>query len=128
MEAAAVNDFTALDIIAVFWFLLCWAGFAYFADHSRFSSRSMNHAMNSHRRRWMDEMLTRDNRVVDTQIIGNQLNGAAFFASTMILLVGGQAALGWFLHPLVFMVASLWVVFALYRREFRSKALRAVRG
>ena len=36
------------------------------------------------------------------------------------------AALGWFLHAIVFIVASAWVVLVLYRREFRSRSLRAV--
>lgn len=33
------------------------------------------------------------------------------------------AALGWFLHPYAFIVATAWVTWVLYRREFRSKAL-----
>lgn len=234
MEQTLSNDLTSLDIAAVLWFFACWLGFAFFADRSRFNVGSMNRAMNAYRRRWMAEMRRRENRVVDAQIIGNQLNGAAFFASTMILLVGGlfallgapdkaisvfsnlpmvtpptqmawevkillmmlvfiygffkfawsfrvynfcsvligavppktsdqtsddadtkktvqraaeinnigaqhfnaglrafffgQAALGWFLHPLIFMAASIWVVFVLYRREFRSRSLKIVRG
>jgi uncharacterized membrane protein len=36
------------------------------------------------------------------------------------------AALCWFFHPLVFMIASLFVVYTLYNREFRSKAVRAI--
>ena len=33
------------------------------------------------------------------------------------------AAIGWFFSPLVFMVATLCVVYILYRREFRSEVL-----
>lgn len=36
------------------------------------------------------------------------------------------ALLSWFLHPLAFMLVSAWVVAVLYRREFRSKTLRAL--
>lgn len=32
-------------------------------------------------------------------------------------------ALGWFLHPYLFMAATAWVTWVLYRREFRSKSL-----
>ena len=39
----------------------------------------------------------------------------------------GIAALGWFLHPLVFILATLWVTFILYRRDYHSKALRILR-
>lgn len=230
MEPTLTSDLSHLDLLAVVWLLLCWFGFAYFADRSRFAAGSMNRTMGGYRRRWMEEMRRRENRIVDSQIIGNQLNGAAFFASTMILLVGGlfallgatdkaisvfanlpmvetptqtaweikilflmlifiygffkfawafrvynfssvligavpphtsddpeaghmtrraaeinnigaqhfnaglrsfffgQAALGWFLHPLIFMGAALWVVFILYRREFRSRSLKVVRS
>jgi uncharacterized membrane protein len=36
------------------------------------------------------------------------------------------ALLSWFLHPIAFMMVSTWVVVVLYRREFRSKTLRAL--
>ena len=39
----------------------------------------------------------------------------------------GIAALGWFLHPLVFILATLWVTWILYQRDFHSKALEVMR-
>jgi uncharacterized membrane protein len=36
------------------------------------------------------------------------------------------AALAWFLHPWLMMVATGWVVYILYHREFASKTLRAL--
>ncbi|WP_420402776.1 DUF599 domain-containing protein [Nisaea sp.] len=39
----------------------------------------------------------------------------------------GLAVCTWFLHPFAFMAASIWVVAILYRREFRSRALKTVR-
>ncbi|MGQ0752185.1 MAG: DUF599 domain-containing protein [Betaproteobacteria bacterium] len=36
------------------------------------------------------------------------------------------AALAWFLHPWLMMIATAWVVYVLYRREFRSRTLRAL--
>ena len=35
---------------------------------------------------------------------------------------------GWFIHPIVFMAASTLVVIVLYRREFCSAALDALRS
>jgi uncharacterized membrane protein len=35
----------------------------------------------------------------------------------------GLAMLSWFIHPGLFIAASVWVVLVLYRREFRSKTL-----
>ncbi|AZQ84739.1 DUF599 domain-containing protein [Colwellia sp. Arc7-635] len=37
-----------------------------------------------------------------------------------------MAALCWFFHPLFFMLASLFVVYILYNREFSSKTVRAL--
>ncbi|MGQ0672359.1 MAG: DUF599 domain-containing protein [Hyphomicrobium sp.] len=38
------------------------------------------------------------------------------------------AALAWFFHPLLFMIASLWVVAILVRRDFFSLSRRAIAG
>lgn len=37
-----------------------------------------------------------------------------------------MAALGWFLHPVLFMVFTTLVAFVVYRREYRSRARQAV--
>lgn len=36
------------------------------------------------------------------------------------------AAMCWFFHPGLFMLMSVWVVYTLYRREFSSKAVKAI--
>ncbi len=38
----------------------------------------------------------------------------------------GLATMSWFLHPVLFVAASVWVVVVLYRREFRSFTLRTL--
>jgi uncharacterized membrane protein len=40
----------------------------------------------------------------------------------------GFAACAWFAHPIALVVAALWVVAILYRREFRSRANAALSG
>jgi uncharacterized membrane protein len=37
-----------------------------------------------------------------------------------------MAALGWFLHPWLMIVATVWVITILYHREFKSKTLQAL--
>lgn len=37
-----------------------------------------------------------------------------------------MAEISWFLHPVIFVVLSLWVVYTLYSREFNSKAVNAI--
>ena len=38
----------------------------------------------------------------------------------------GLAALAWFLHPVLMLVATAWVIYVLYAREFRSATLKAM--
>src|SRR5688572_20957253 len=40
----------------------------------------------------------------------------------------GLAALAWFLHPMLMIVATGWVISVLYAREFKSKTLEALLG
>lgn len=223
-------DITPLDYLAFGFYLACWAGYTYFADHSRWRSRSIMKLMDAYREQWMAQMQHRDVRIMDANIIGSLQNGAAFFASTTIFAVGGLiaalgaseqaigilatlplveagtvetwqfkmllliavmahaffkfawtfrlqnycsvllgatpngtdagpqstamamraarismlaarhfnrglrayffalAALAWFLHPALFMVMTVYVLFVLYRREFRSKSLQALQS
>lgn len=38
----------------------------------------------------------------------------------------GMAALSWFLHPMLMIIATVWVAYILHHREFASKTLRAL--
>jgi uncharacterized membrane protein len=38
----------------------------------------------------------------------------------------GLAALAWFLHPVLMIVATAWVIYVLYAREFKSNTLKAM--
>ena len=82
-----------LDLLALVFFFLCWAGYIVYADRSPARARSMASHMARYRVQWMRVMMTRDNRILDSSIVGNILTGIAFFASTSILAVGGLFAL-----------------------------------
>jgi uncharacterized membrane protein len=87
--------FTALDYLAFGLYVASWLGYTLYADYSRQHQRSIMKLMDSYRKRWMLQMLHRENRMVDANIIGSLQNGAAFFASTTIFALGGLiAALG----------------------------------
>jgi uncharacterized membrane protein len=49
---------------------------------------------------------------------------ADHFNKAMRAYYFGLAGLAWFVHPLLFMCASLWVVLVAWRREFRSSSLK----
>jgi len=84
-----------IDWIALAIFFGVWFTYTWFADHSRWSGKSLPSVMNFHHTRWMREVLQREIRVPDTIVMGNFVQSAVFFASTAILIIGGLvAALG----------------------------------
>jgi uncharacterized membrane protein len=90
-----VQDFSLLDFVAVVVFLGAWALYYVVIELSPLGRRTLNRTMDQHRAAWMTRMLVRENRIVDTTIMSSLQNGAAFFASTSLLAIGGSlAALG----------------------------------
>jgi uncharacterized membrane protein len=88
-----VPGFSWLDSAALAFFVLSWVGYHIAIEVSGARRRSLNVRMNEYRRAWMEQMLTRENRIVDANIMGSLQNGTAFFASTSLIAVGGVLAL-----------------------------------
>lgn len=90
-----MQDFYLLDVIAVSVFLGAWALYYAVIELSPLGKSTLNRTMDQYRAQWMTRMLVRENRIVDTTIMSSLQNGAAFFASTSLLAIGGSlAALG----------------------------------
>ena len=218
-----------LDVVALIVFIAAWWGYSAFADRHEHTVPSLHSRMDHFRREWMVQMIGRDNRMVDVNVMRNLSRSSQFFASTTMLLLGtlialtgyiqqaldvvsglpftvrgsarllevkimllvviftyaffkfswsmrqlgqastlvaaappkpadnpeqyapwinriskitsyagtnfnnglrayyfGLAALAWFLHPWLMIVATAWVIFVLYMREFKSKTLAAM--
>jgi uncharacterized membrane protein len=82
------------DLLAIAVFVASWVGYALVADRlPGLHRRSVIAAMDQHRRRWMRTMLTRDNRIMDTNIVGNLMNSTSFLANTAIFILGGLVAM-----------------------------------
>jgi uncharacterized membrane protein len=77
------------DLIAPLWFAFCWIGYSIVADHLSKSRHSLLIIINNHRINWMRRMLRRDNRMVDSTLVGNLLRSISFFASTTIFIILG---------------------------------------
>lgn len=76
----------ALDLIALILFCLLWLGYGPVA---RWVGRStINTGLHSVRVLWMRSMLRRDNRIVDSALIGHVVHSASFFASTSLIAIG----------------------------------------
>lgn len=85
--------FTTLDLMALLWFAAIWVGYGVLVEKTRFGERSLTAAMNAERVKWMETMVERENRIVDTSIMTGLQQGTAFFASTSLLAIGGALAL-----------------------------------
>jgi len=81
-----------LDLSALAWFLFCWIGYTWFADRRAHESLTLMSAMHEYRLRWMDQMLRREIRIVDSNIVATLARSVAFFASTTIFILAGLLA------------------------------------
>lgn len=85
--------FTLLDFVAVGSFVSCWIGYEIFLHFQTRKGRSLPSVMEQWRATWMEEVVPRDNRILDIQIIRSLTGNSSFLASTAILVIGGLMAL-----------------------------------
>ena len=85
--------FSTLDLVALTWFLGTWAAYASALAWTEQKRRGLNSEMNRFRDVWMTQMLNREMRMVDAQIVAALQNGTAFFASTALIAAGGALTL-----------------------------------
>lgn len=119
-------SFTMVDYIAIGWFFIAWFGYTALVDYSPYRKRSVSAAMNIYRRRWIGEMLKREIRLVDTNILGNLMTGIGFFASTTILLIGGLFALLGASEAAINALADLPIAIRTTRPVWETKVLMLV--
>ena len=86
-------DFTIQDSAAVGIFLVTWYAYHTAVESSRLGHKSLNQLMHTYRMVWMERMLARDVRIIDTQITAGLQNGTSFFASTSLFAIGGSLTL-----------------------------------
>ncbi len=85
---------TTLDWLALGAFAASWFAYSLVVDRvPGLRRRSVIAAMDENRRRWMRTMVTRDNRIMDTQIIGTLMTSTSFLANTSIFILGGLVAM-----------------------------------
>jgi uncharacterized membrane protein len=82
-----------VDFAAVGFFIIEWTVYAYTLEHTDYGRDSLSARMHVYRERWVRNLLHREARMVDMQIMASLQNGTAFFASTSLIAVGGALAL-----------------------------------
>jgi uncharacterized membrane protein len=84
-----MHDIPLSEIVSLAWFVAVWAGYTFYADRRVRRARSLRGVMHGYRQTWMQQMLLRDNRMTDINIVNNLLQGVVFFASTTLLILAG---------------------------------------
>jgi uncharacterized membrane protein len=82
-----------VDIAAVAFFALEWTVYAITLEHTAYGRDSLSARMHIYREVWVRNLLNREARMVDMQIMASLQNGTAFFASTSLIAIGGALAL-----------------------------------
>lgn len=115
--------FTLLDALALAVFVGAWVAYHVFMEGGWSERRTLNRRMDQYRLRWMQEMLRRENRIVDTQVIAALQNGTAFFASTSLLAIGAALAILRSPEDVIAIFADLPIVAAPSRAAWEVKTL-----
>ena len=88
----AIGPFGLMDGISLSLLLLGWPLIGYLVEHEG-KRRSTHSLISDYRSRWMGEMVTRENRMLDAHILATLRQGAAFFTSASMIGIGGSVAL-----------------------------------
>ena len=79
------------DVAGLLIFVACWLGYPYFVR--RFVPKAINLGLISLRIAWMRTMLRRENRIVDSALLGHVVHSASFFTSTSLIVIGALLSL-----------------------------------
>lgn len=84
-----MRDIPIGDVVGILWLILIWVGYTWHTDRGTPREYSLRAAMHKNRYRWMTQVLKRDNRIMDTNILAQLGQGTSFFASTTLLILVG---------------------------------------
>src|SRR5690348_16587295 len=96
-----------LDVLGLLFFLGSWIGYAAFAGRQSGEARNLHRRMDHFRREWMVQMIARDNRMVDINIMRILSRNSQFFASTTMLVLGALIALTGYIQQALDVVSGL---------------------
>lgn len=83
-----------LDVVALLWFVIVWLGYILFSRNKCKNNKiGLIAEMDAIRQEWGLELLKRDNRVMDSQLINGLIRKETFFASTTMLILASTLAL-----------------------------------
>ena len=91
----ALPHLAAVDWLSLAIFFVCWAGYAWFSEHSQRGAGGLIRTSQAYRLAWASQMVEREVRITDSTLIGNLMSSVSFYANTTIYIIAGLvAALG----------------------------------
>ncbi|MBB1496841.1 DUF599 domain-containing protein [Paracoccus sp. MC1862] len=84
---------TRLDLLALALLAAAWFGAARVIEHPPARLPSVSVLMTTYRRDWMRQLVARDSRIFDGNILTSLREGTSFFASACMIAIGGGLAL-----------------------------------
>lgn len=91
--AQTTGHFTYFDFGAIVLLLAAWAISGFVIERENPKRPSTHSLMRDYRLRWMEQMVTREPRIFDINVLGNLRQGGSFFASACMISIGGGVAL-----------------------------------
>lgn len=91
--AKILAPFSPADGLAVAALLSGWLAIGWFIEHSSDARPSVGRIVARYRRDWMVQMVTRQPRIFDSAVLATLREGTSFFASAVMIAIGGGLAL-----------------------------------
>lgn len=88
-----ISYFSLYDAAALVGLFAGWVWINWQIESPKPSRPSVSRLMNGYRREWMRQMVTREPRIFDSQVVSMMRQGTAFFASATMIAIGGGLAL-----------------------------------
>lgn len=85
--------FGPADLVALVFFFVGWGVIGWVIERDNPKRPSTHSLMRSYRERWMEQMVTREPRIFDAQVLGSLRAGANIFLSASMIAIGGGVAL-----------------------------------
>ncbi len=115
--------FGPLDLAAFAFFVIAWTIYAVLVEWTPFGANSLNGRIDEYREAWFRCTLAREMRMVDMQIMTALQSGAAFFASTSLIAIGGALGLLRTTDQIVELVTGLPFGIATSREQWEAKTV-----
>jgi len=115
-----------LDLLALLWFASGWALYVWHTDHRATTRPTLRRQMDKYIREWIAQMVMRDNRMLDVNIMRNLTRSSQFFASTTMLILGALVALMGYAEKAAGVIAELPFTQQVSERVWELKILLLV--